>query len=61
MAAYKYNEQNKIFITYDDERSVAAKVDYVKEKKLNGIFFWEMRLDKPKQGLLDAIIRQMKK
>jgi chitinase len=60
-ASYKYNDQNKIFITYDDERSVAAKVKYVKDKKLNGIFFWEMRLDKPKQGLTDVIIREMKK
>src|SRR5579863_35076 len=60
-APYKYNDQNKIFITYDDERSVAAKVKYVKEKKLNGIFFWEMRLDRPKQGLMDVIFREMKK
>ena len=60
-AAYKYNDQDKIFITYDDERSVAAKVKYVKDKKLNGIFFWEMRLDRPKQGLMDVIFREMKK
>ena len=60
-AAYKYNDQNKIFITYDDERSVAAKVKYVKEKKLNGIFFWEMRLDKPRHGLMDVIFSEMKK
>lgn len=60
-AAYKYNDQNKIFITYDDERSVAAKVKYVKNKKLNGIFFWEMRLDRPKGGLMDVIFREMKK
>ena len=60
-ASYKYNEQNKIFITYDDGRSVAAKTDYVTEKKLNGIFFWELRLDRPKQGLVDVIIREMKK
>ncbi len=61
MAPYKYNDQNKIFITYDDERSVAAKVKYVKDKKLNGIFFWEMRLDTPKEGLMDVIFREMKK
>ena len=60
-AAYKYDDQNKTFITYDDERSVAAKVKYVKDHQLNGIFFWEMRLDKPKQGLLDVMIREMKK
>jgi chitinase len=58
-AAYKYNDQNKIFITYDDERSVAEKVKYVRKKKLNGIFFWEMRLDRPKQGLMDVIFRGM--
>ena len=61
MAPYKYNDQNKIFITYDDERSVAAKVKYVKDKKLNGIFFWEMRLDNPQEGLMDVIFREMKK
>lgn len=61
MAPYKYNDQNKIFITYDDERSVAAKVKYVKDKKLDGIFFWEMRLDNPKEGLMDGIFREMKK
>jgi chitinase len=60
-AAYKYNDQNKIFITYDDERSVAAKVKYVKDKKLNGIFFWEMRLDRPKEGLMDVIFSGMKR
>jgi len=60
-AAYKYNDQNKIFITYDDERSVAAKVKYVKDKKLNGIFFWEMRLDRPREGLMEVIFREMKK
>lgn len=60
-AAYKYNDQNRIFITYEDERSVAAKVKYVKDKKLNGIFFWEMRLDRPKRGLMDVIFREMKK
>lgn len=60
-APYKYNEKNKIYLTYDDERSVAAKVKYVKEKGLNGIFFWELRLDRSKQGLVDVIFNEMKK
>jgi len=60
-APYKFNVQNGIFITYDDERSVAAKVKYLKDQKLNGIFFWEMRLDRPKDGLMDVIFREMKK
>jgi chitinase len=60
-ASYKYNETRKIYLTYDDDRSVAAKVKYVKEKGLNGIFFWELRLDKPKGGLADIIFTEMKK
>jgi len=58
-AAYKYNDRNKIFITYDDERSVVAKVGYVKKKGLDGIFFWELRLDKPHGGLVDVMAKEM--
>jgi chitinase len=60
-AAYKYNDRNKVFLTYDDERSVAAKTAFVKEKGLIGIFFWELRLDKPLNGLLDAIAQGLQK
>ena len=60
-AAWKYNESNHIFLTYDDERSVTAKVKYVKDKGLNGIFFWELRLDRPKNGLADIIYSEMQK
>jgi len=55
MASYKYNDGQKLFITYDDERSAAAKTAYIKEKKLNGIFLWELRQDRPRQGLLSAL------
>jgi chitinase len=59
-AAYKYNDRNKIYLTYDDERSVAAKCTYVKAKGLSGIFFWELRLDKSQHGLLDAIYKGLR-
>jgi chitinase len=59
-AAYKYNDANKLYLTYDDERSVTAKVKYVKEKGLNGVFFWELRLDVPKHGLLDVIYKEIR-
>ena len=60
-AAYKYSDRKKLFLTYDDEKSVRAKVSYVKEKGLNGIFFWELRLDKAQGGLTDVMADQMKK
>jgi len=60
-ATFKYNDADKIYLTYDDERSVAAKCAYTNEKSLNGIFFWELRLDKPRQGLLDAIWKGLRR
>lgn len=54
-APYTYNERTKTFATFDDEISVAAKVNYVQQKKLGGIMFWELSLDKPQNGLLQVI------
>ncbi|HVV04847.1 MAG TPA: glycosyl hydrolase family 18 protein [Puia sp.] len=54
-APYMYNAARRSFLTYDNERSIAAKAAYVKEKGLNGIFFWELRLDLPRDGLLSVI------
>jgi chitinase len=54
-APYKYNAARKIYLTYDDERSVEAKSRYVKQKGLNGIMFWELRQDLPQKGLVDKL------
>ncbi|MFT3675607.1 MAG: glycoside hydrolase family 18 protein [Chitinophagaceae bacterium] len=54
-AAYAYNPKEKIFATYDDMTSIAAKTKYVKAKGLNGIMFWELTLDITTGGLLDKI------
>ncbi len=54
-APYQYNSKEKLFATYDDERSIAAKAKFVKDKKLGGIMFWELGEDKEQGGLVDAI------
>ncbi|WP_413998262.1 glycoside hydrolase family 18 protein [Flavobacterium sp. W1B] len=54
-AAYWYNEKEKLFATGDDIPSVKEKTNYVIKKKLGGIMFWELVLDSPRDGLLDAI------
>ncbi|MEP0296843.1 MAG: glycoside hydrolase family 18 protein [Reichenbachiella sp.] len=61
MAPYAYSESLEQFATYDDPRSLAAKVQYVKEKKLGGIMFWELRNDKKQNGLLNAIYESVNK
>ena len=53
-APYLFNPETNVFITYDDERSIKKKVQYVKKHKLAGIFFWEYFND-PEENLLNVI------
>jgi chitinase len=55
-AAWLWNPQTRIFITYDDPESIAAKAAFVKAHHLGGIMYWEQSLD-PTDELLDAIWR----
>jgi chitinase len=59
-APYSYNASQKLFATYDDSLSVDLKTKYAIDKGLNGIMFWELTLDKPENGLLDAIDKAKK-
>lgn len=53
-APYLFN--GSTFISYDDEQSVEAKCEFVKENGLLGIMYWEHGCDKTGK-LLDAINR----
>ena len=57
-------DRPKQFVTYDNERSIAAKVNYVKEHKLGGWIIWHLQAGympagAPKYPLLAAIQREM--
>lgn len=54
-APYLYNEQQKLFVTFDDRHSLDLKAKYVVDKKLGGIMFWQLAQDIRSGGLLDAI------
>ena len=56
-APYLFNPETKIFITYDDERSIREKCAYIKKNNLAGAMFWEYNDDK-KEYLLDVIARE---
>lgn len=58
-APYLFNKINKQFVTYDDEKSVAAKCEFAKKHQLAGVMFWEYFSD-PKGYLLNAIDRTLK-
>ena len=54
-APYSYNPQQKLFVTYDDKRSMDLKAKYVVDHRLNGIMFWELPHDTFQNGLLESI------
>ena len=53
-APYLWNDSTRTFITYDDPESLHLKADYVLEKGLGGVMFWEYSHD-PSGVMLDAI------
>lgn len=54
-APYLYNEEEKVFMSYEDRQSIRLKTEYAIERDLGGIMFWQLRGDSEKNGLLDAI------
>jgi GH18 family chitinase len=57
-APYLFNATTKQYITYDDEWSVSAKCNYVKQHKMAGVMFWEYGSD-PKEYLLNEISKDL--
>jgi chitinase len=56
---FLYSRSNKIYYSFDDPISVSEKTQYALDKRLNGVMFWELTLDKQTGGLLDAISKVM--
>lgn len=54
-APYRYHPGKKIFVTFDDQRSVKLKTQYVVDKKLGGMMFWQIRLDRTREPLTEVI------
>jgi chitinase len=54
-APFSYNAQKKLFVTYDDKKSITLKTKYVLDNGLGGIMFWELAYDAFSNGLLEAI------
>ncbi|UNK58703.1 glycoside hydrolase family 18 protein [Pseudoxanthomonas daejeonensis] len=53
-APYLWNADTRHFITYDDPYSLAAKAEFVRERGLGGMMYWEHRHDAGDE-LLDAL------
>ncbi|KKM25739.1 hypothetical protein LCGC14_1591900, partial [marine sediment metagenome] len=42
---YIWREQDSLFMTYENPKSLQLKVDYVNKKDLGGVMFWEFNGD----------------
>ncbi|MFD2306084.1 glycosyl hydrolase family 18 protein [Enterococcus termitis] len=49
-APYLYGETSKVFFTFDNERSLKEKANYVKEKNLGGMISWMQSQDAATTG-----------
>jgi len=58
--AFAYNKETREFFSYDSPRSLAAKVEYVKNTGMAGIMFWEYSMDDENSTLLKAIDEALK-
>ena len=59
-APFGYHPDDSLFLTYDNAASVELKCQYVLDKRLGGIMFWELVNDKPKDGLLGVMKETIK-
>ena len=57
---YAYDSINKIFATFDDNKSIKLKSKYALDKKLGGIMFWQLMNDKKQNGLLKTMVNTIK-
>jgi chitinase len=53
---YLYNELTGEFVTYEDKESLTGKVDYVNQKGLGGVMFWEQSNDE-RHGSPDSLVK----
>lgn len=56
---YLVDKDGKMVLTYDDEKSVGLKADYVKQKKLKGAMYWNIEADNASWTLSRAIASRL--
>ena len=51
-----YNAGEKIFISYEDPRSIGLRAQFAREQGLAGVFMWELTGDDEQASLLNAML-----
>ncbi|CAO4365574.1 unnamed protein product [Caenorhabditis nigoni] len=53
--AYIFDPNAKTYLTFETEKSIAAKMEYVKAKKLGGVWLWNVDQDDKRNSVLNAV------
>lgn len=53
-AAWLWNEKDRRLISYEDPQALRAKAEFVRERGLGGLMYWEQRTD-PDEQLLEVV------
>ena len=63
LVPYGYDAASKVWVSYDDERSFAKKMDFIDEKGLGGAMFWAIDTDDFHHGypLISSVAKRYKK
>ena len=56
-----YNPTQKIFISYEDPRSIGLRAQFAREQGLAGVFMWELTGDDEQASLLNAMLAPWQK
>lgn len=59
-SAWLWNEKDRRLISYEDPQALRAKADFVRERGLGGVMYWEQRTD-PDEQLLDVVHAALQK
>ncbi|KAI8391324.1 glycoside hydrolase [Radiomyces spectabilis] len=55
LTPYAYNDKHQQFLTFDDPRSLGAKVQFVNNNQLGGIMLWSLEMDDAQHSLINAL------
>lgn len=56
-APWLFNRDQRIFVSYEDPRSIGLRAKLAKDRGLGGVFMWELTGDDAAHSLLDAMVR----
>lgn len=54
---YLFNAGERIFVSYEDPKSIGLRAQLAKDRGLRGVFMWELTGDDAQHSLLDAMVK----